>query len=422
MVARVVSTTDRCPGVLHAVHAEDGWLMRIRLPGGAIEPAQLAAVATAADGRVRAIDVTSRAGLQLRGIAASEVGAVAAMLTDAGLVPSAAHDRVRNIVASPFAGCDPDEIIDVRPLVRELDARMIAAASLAQLPPKFAVALDGGGRAFPLGRVDLALHAARSDDNVVFAVSVDRATPHFAIAAHHAVDALIAAALAAVELTRHDPAARLRSPEAHAAISEAMRPHVPLPPTLPHAVDTLAAPLGVLAAADPQDVILAPSLPLGRLTGAQAYALADVTRETGASLRFTPWRSILIADIPKLAVADAAASLLRAGLVFDASDGFAGIAACAGLGACFAALADVRADAAALARRVAGVPRQWRVNVAGCSKGCGMRGSADVDLIATAGGYTVLIDGTETARDLGVADALALATCITPAFANGIAR
>jgi precorrin-3B synthase len=412
------ASNPRCPGVVHAVPALDGLLIRVRLPGGAIAPAQLAALASVALGRIGAIDVTSRAGLQLRGIAASDLAAVTAALEGAGLVPSAAHDRVRNILASPFAGCDPDEAIDVRPLVRELDMRLTADPSLAQLPAKFAFALDGGGRAFPLGRVDLGLHAVRGGPSVAFAVSVDRDAPRFAIAPVHAVDALVAAARAAVDLCRRDSGGRLRSAEAHAAIAEAMLPHVPLPLLPPFARPAGTVPLGVLPAAHSERAILAPSLPLGRLTATQAAALASLAQQTGASLRFTPWRGVLIADVPRERVAPALATLAGAEFVLDGSDGFAGIAACAGLGACPAALADVRADAASLAHRVAAAPRRWHVNVAGCAKRCAMREGADVDLVAGDEGYTILINGAETLHGITPDEAVVLAVALNDR--NGI--
>jgi precorrin-3B synthase len=409
-----VNVHPRCPGVVHAVPALDGLLIRVRLPGGAIAPAQLAALAHAAHQRVAAIDVTSRAGLQLRGIAQADLAAVVAALDDAGLIPSAPHDRMRNIAASPFAGCDPDEAIDVRPFVRELDARLVADPALAELPAKFGFALDGGGRAFPLGRVDLALHAMRSGTTVVFAVSLDRAAPAFAIAPERAVDALVAAAHAALAAYRHDPQARLRQAKTHAAIAHAMRPHVPLPAFAPFPRPVDVAPFGVLPTAYPETVTLAPSLPLGRLTATQASTLARIAAETGASLRFTPWRGVVVADVPRELVPAAAASLGEAGLALSSSDGYAGIAACAGLGACSAALADVRADAAALAARIAAAPRTWRVNLAGCTKRCAMREPADVALVAEDGGYTIAFADGPTLHGIAPAQAVAIVASHTP--------
>ncbi len=56
-----------CPGVLHAVPAKDGLLIRIRVPGGLIEANQLSTVADLSRGLSDGtIEITSRANLQCR--------------------------------------------------------------------------------------------------------------------------------------------------------------------------------------------------------------------------------------------------------------------------------------------------------------------------------------------------------------------
>ncbi|MDO5681699.1 MAG: hypothetical protein Q4G46_02565, partial [Propionibacteriaceae bacterium] len=68
-----------------------------------------------------------------------------------GLVPSPAHERVRNIVASPLSGwwprntaAGPDAVADVRGIVAELDQRICADAALAGLSGRFLFAIDDG--------------------------------------------------------------------------------------------------------------------------------------------------------------------------------------------------------------------------------------------------------------------------------------
>ncbi len=94
-----------CPGILHAVPAQDGMLIRVRVPGGLVQANQLRAVAaissTFADGQ---LEITSRANLQLRGIATPDLPQVATALSQAGLLPSSQHDRVRNLVTQPACG------------------------------------------------------------------------------------------------------------------------------------------------------------------------------------------------------------------------------------------------------------------------------------------------------------------------------
>ena len=185
MPAAVRLHPDACPGVFAPHDAADGALARIRLPGGAIDAAALRAVAACADELGDGhLHLTSRGNLQLRGLSRSS--ALPARLMGAGLLPSATHERVRNILASPLAGIASDPVArvdvvppttlgtrgrgshgedrlprfevdaagalstrgtgscDVRGLAAELDRALCARPELAGLPGRFLFALDDG--------------------------------------------------------------------------------------------------------------------------------------------------------------------------------------------------------------------------------------------------------------------------------------
>ena len=134
-------------------------------------------------------------------------------------------------------------------------------------------------------------------------------------------------------------------------------------------------PVGVVGTAA---VLLAP---LGRLTAAQLTWVAD--RVSGRPARITPWRSVVLPDLPD------AAGVIReaAGLGFgvDAGSPWLRVTACAGRPGCASALADVQADAAAFAAR-------WPeriVHVSGCARHCGRPAATQVDVTATSEGYQV---------------------------------
>src|ERR1700761_2560711 len=158
-----------CPGILHAVQAKDGLLVRIRVPGGMIVPSQLAAIAelsaSFSDGHV---EITSRSNLQMRAIQSNNLSSLVRQLDSADFLPSPQHDRVRNVVTSPFAGLGFDEILDSRPFVRELDRLLIRDQVIADLPPKFSFAIDGGGSGFSREGVDLALRVVALDNSHLF--------------------------------------------------------------------------------------------------------------------------------------------------------------------------------------------------------------------------------------------------------------
>ncbi len=129
--------------MLRLTEAADGYLARIRLPGGLIGAGQMRVLARLAgelgDGRV---ELTSRGNVQLRALAADAGGPLTDELTRAGLLPSLSHDRVRNVLASPLAGLDGGP--DLTGIVRDLDAALCARPRLAELPGRFLFAVDDG--------------------------------------------------------------------------------------------------------------------------------------------------------------------------------------------------------------------------------------------------------------------------------------
>jgi precorrin-3B synthase len=123
--------------------AADGPLARVRLPGGAVSAAQLRVLAAcAAELGADVIELTSRANVQVRGLRSPEV--FARRIAAAGLLPSPAHERVRNIVASPLSGRGPDGLVDVLAMAHALDLALCARPRLAGLPGRFLFALDDG--------------------------------------------------------------------------------------------------------------------------------------------------------------------------------------------------------------------------------------------------------------------------------------
>src|SRR3954451_8745982 len=138
------SRADACPGALQTHAAADGALARVRVPGGLLTAAQLRVLAGAArdlgDG---GLELTSRGNVQLRGLGPDDVPTLADRLADAGLLPSATHERVRNVLASALSG-RAGGLVDVRPWVAAFDAGLQADPVLAGLPGRFLATLDDG--------------------------------------------------------------------------------------------------------------------------------------------------------------------------------------------------------------------------------------------------------------------------------------
>jgi precorrin-3B synthase len=389
-----------CPGVLHAVQAKDGLLLRIRVPGGLIEANQLRTVADLsqnfADGT---LEITSRANLQLRAIRNQDLPHVVQSISLAGLLPSPHHDRVRNIVASPIAGLDDEEFMDPRPLIRELDRQLRAEPIFANLHPKFSFAIYGGPRRFSRDLDDISLEAVDSNAIPHFHLSIGGASSGFVIKRTDAVTCMLAAAKMCIELALESnmhvrAKAILAIPGARGHIVDALSHMLTPSPDQPtHTINE--ALIGIHPTTEESRVSIIPSVPLGRLTAQQAYSLADAASEWKGDLRFAPWRGVVLGSIPKSAADKIVGQLRSIGLSCEGRDGFQGIAACAGITGCDASLADVRRDAASLAQRFSGHvgPSEWTVNVSGCDKQCGRRHGATAELVAGPLGYTLNVKG-----------------------------
>lgn len=379
------AAADRCPGVLRLTEAADGYLARVRLPGGLIGAGPLRVLARLAaelgDGRA---ELTSRGNVQLRGLAEDAAGPLTDELARAGLFPSPGHDRVRNVLASPLAGLDGGP--DLTAIVQGLDAALCARPRLAELPGRFLFAIDDG-RGDVAGLSADVLARVRADGAVVNGLAVRNAgTDHPAAA--DVVTVMLACAEAFLDLRAAEGgtawrisdlaggAERVRAAVA-ARLGLAASPQ-PAGAAAGQLAGPVPRPVGVVGSGDTAAVLLAP---LGRLTAAQLTWLAD--RVGGRPARITPWRSVVVLDLLD------AAGLIRdaAGLGFgvDAGSPWLRVTACAGRPGCASALADVQADAAGFAAR-------WPeriVHVSGCARHCGRPAATQVDVTATSEGYQV---------------------------------
>jgi precorrin-3B synthase len=361
--------------VLAPHRAADGPLGRVRLPGGMLEAAQLRAL-----GRVAAeqgdghLELTSRANVQLRALAEPDVAA--AELVGAGLLPSPAHERVRNILASPGAGRLACGVLDITPLVHSLDAALCARPGLAGLPGRFLFAIDDGSGDVADAGADVTLRACGPDVLALLLTGEDTGQ-------RLAPDAAVRAAVNAAEAfcARRGTAWRI------AELTGGVAPRTPPPPP----------PAGVLEQRDGQ-YALGVLAPLGRLSSSQVEALAGL-----GAVRVTPWRGLVLLDLAERQLDDALTAVDEVGLVSTAGSRWAGVSACAGRPRCTHAVADVRADAAA----TLGAPGQRAVHWVGCERRCGLPAGEPVLVEATGAGYEV--DGVRAVNQQHLAELIAAA-------------
>ena len=150
------------------------FMLRLRLPNGVIQADQLAVLADAVDrcGLEGSADITTRQNLQLRGLLLEDMAPLVEAMTAVGLTSrQSGHDNPRNITGNPLAGIDPDELVDTRPLVEAIQARLLGPGGPRNLPRKFNVAVGGAADSFLLHN-DLAFLPAERDGELGFTVMV----------------------------------------------------------------------------------------------------------------------------------------------------------------------------------------------------------------------------------------------------------
>jgi len=391
------------------VAARDGGLCRIKLPGGVLRARQARAIADAAHAHASGVvELTNRANLQLRGVKAGHENDLSRQLADAGLGPqvacapagdahqAAVADDLRNLLLSPAAGIDADALYDTRPLARLTLAQLQNERRFAALSPKCSMLLDGGERLAALDHphdlwfaamaapahgwfaLGLAGQPAVADGSALAAVRA-RDLPALAIALLHTfVD------LASPDDTRMRDLLR-RLDGAHVVMHAATRAGIELRDgddvrAWRRAPADPARRFGAWPQRDAGLSYVGGQPPLGRIDTHALRALAGLAHDHGdRTFRLTPWQSVLIPAVPTDAIAPVVRGLAALGFATSARDPFARLIACAGSAGCAKGLADTKADARDLARRL---PDGVEVHLSGCARSCAAAHCARYTLLA----------------------------------------
>ncbi|WP_084534185.1 precorrin-3B synthase [Paraburkholderia dilworthii] len=344
---------------------------------------------------------------------------------------ASAADDVRNIMTSPTAGRDPSALFDTKPLCAALLTLLQSEARFTALSPKFALLLDGGER---LARVDhphdvwlAATQDAAGEVRFVLGLAgcpgaseslrtcIDADSPSsssgnaarasekphtdasgaLASVLPSQVPALMRALLHTfLDLAAAD-ATRMRHLLAtHSA--DALLQHAQTYVDFPLTRDTTPADwrrntpadaslrLGAHAQSVADTWHVGGQPPLGRIDAATLHELAALAqRHSNGTLCMTPWQSVLLPDIRTPAVPAVLAVLNTLGFACDPADAITRLIACAGSSGCAKSLADTKADALNLAKRL---PADVDVHLSGCMRSCAAAHCAPFTLLAAAPG------------------------------------
>jgi precorrin-3B synthase len=362
-----VTRADRCPGVLRPHPAQDGAVVRVRIPGGQTSGTALGRMSRIAQEFGSGdLQLTSRASLQLRGLPDPLPDGFIRAVREAGFLPSETHERVRNIVASPLTGISGGAV-DVRPMVAILDAALCAAPRLASLPGRFLFAVDDGRGDVSGTPFDLGYRAVDHDQGWLLIGGSGRGLP---VSATDAVEMLLDLAHQFLEASQGSRGVWHVRDLANWATGIADVRAI----TLQHAMT--GTPLGAIAGAASVKVPLALLSP-GQAETVEACAMGPVV--------ITPSRGLVLPGAARYLT-----DLAAAGLVDDPTSPWSAISACIGAPSCQQSLINTRAYATALAQSRS--PLQ-RTHISGCERRCGAPAEPHQDLVAPAQGEMLAAAG-----------------------------
>src|SRR4051812_45361703 len=263
-----------CPGALRPMPSGDGWIIRVRPPGGRLTPheaREIARLARACGNGV--IDLSSRANIHLRGVTEHSYVPLIEGLDALGLIDEnpEAEDR-RNIVVSPFWS-DGDGSIDLAAAL----AKALPAPDAPRLPAKFGFAIDCGPQPV-LTDVSADIRLERSADGGLIC-RANGATRAARVSAETAVSTMLALAVWFAQSGGiHGERGRMAAHLARGVVLPELFTEVPAPSAPAFSPEPGPIAQGVLVGFE-----------FGQVQAEMLTALSDL-----GALRLTPWRMLLI--------------------------------------------------------------------------------------------------------------------------------
>jgi ferredoxin-nitrite reductase len=401
-------------GLFYVAPAQDSFMCRLRIPNGVLSAHQLRGIADIAEVHGGGYaDVTTRANLQIREIQAADLVSVLTSLHELGIVPrGAGADNIRNITGTPTAGIDLQELIDTRPLARELHHYILNHRELYGLPRKFNIAFDGGGTISSLEDTnDIGFAAVRVTEGkdapagVYLRVLVGGITGHGDFARDTGLllepsqCIPVAVAMVRVFIDAGDRTDRKKARlkyvidrwgiEKFVKEAEARLPFQPrrlaIADCEPRGPILKRGHLGVHPQRQEGLSYVGVVLPAGRLSAGQLRGLAAIAERRGSrEVRLTVWQNVLIPDIASAEVPGVLEDLAMLELGASASSVRAGLVACTGNKGCRYSATDTKGHALDLARRLEGrleLDQPVNTHFTGCPHSCAQHYIGDIGFL-----------------------------------------
>jgi sulfite reductase beta subunit-like hemoprotein len=424
------------------------FMLRIRIPGGKVTPAQLRGVADLAERYAHpSVHVTTRGGLEIHHVRIEDVLAIQAALGALGLTTKGTcGDTIRNVIACAHSGTFAGEVLALEPFVAQLHEHIVSISDATNISRKMNVAIACSPYCDDhVATSDIGFVATPDPDGgpptfTVWGAGGLGATPRLAIEVRRglAQDDLLRAfdALVAIGSKYGDRSSRAKAKikllvdawgaeHVRAVFDEEFtRTHsssvncmAPVPATFGvHGVLPIATAGRVVPQKQPDLFTIPALIPMGELAVAAARTLAAAAELFGDGIVYlTPDQNAELHDVPGVKVTAAIATIEGVDLRTAGRGGISDVVSCVGLEYCPLALTHSMTMGEEIALAFASHrddPRyaDFRIHVSGCPHSCAKHQIADIGLagaLTEHGGHRVeafvlYLGGNARARRLGM--------------------
>ncbi len=397
-------------GLTHDKPKVGTFMVRIKVPGGRITPAQLVGVGEIARRYGRNYgELTTRQGIQLHWVRLEQLPEVLAAVQATGLTTVGGEgDTVRNVTSCPVAGVDRAELFDVRPVVEAVARFFYGNRAYSNLPRKHKYTISACPAQCNAPEIhDVALVGVVLDGVPGFAVRVGgglSATPRLSrdlgvFVPAEPVEGVVEVLRAVTDTWQDDLRYRLSRAKARIKFMvddygpEGVRARVEArlgrrladgrAPEPTHDTDHL----GVHPQKQPGLVYVGVPVPMGWITGGQLVALGELVGSFGGDVRFTRMQNLIVTGVPEERVQEVRRELARMGLDPSRNPVYGRSTACTDHRFCNYSVAETKGKLKEileeLERRFGEAVADLRIYTDGCPHACAHHWVGDIGLQGT---------------------------------------
>ncbi len=433
-------------GIFNVEPNSPGYMCRLRIPSCKMRGDQLGLLGDLAENVAGGYaHLTTRGNFQLREIMPNRVLELFAGLYDMGLsCTGSGADSARNITATPTAGFDVSELIDLHQYGIKLGHIILNNRDLNGLPRKFNIAFDNGGSISCVSDTnDIGFLAVKVNDNpagvapdVYCRILLGGITGHLDFArdtgmvCKPADTPAIAEAMLRVYIEHADRTNRKKSrlkyvldkhgfdwfiertqEKLDALGNDVQLMRLSQEYDAPRAKIKRQAHIGVHAQKQEGFHYVGVALEVGKMMPEQMRGIGKIAQKYGQNdIRLTVWQNLIIPHIADADKAAVVADIEALGLSVNASSFAAGAIACTGKWACKFAGAYTKQDATRLVKYLESkfvLDQPINIHLTGCHHTCAQHYIGDIGMIGAATadgseGYNIVLGG-GTDDDRGLA-------------------